>query len=67
MAIIFIKKTNGNVLLDNNGNEYSLPPQAIVQKHPNSADEVIIWEQGFSKFYIDYNDVTTPVVVSRDA
>lgn len=68
MAVIFVKNVNGNVEFTNDdGVKYSLPPEAVVQENPHDADIININSPGYSKFKVDWNDVTAPVVLSRAA
>ena len=68
MAVTFVKLVNGNVEFNNNGNKYSLPAgRVVVYPDPYNANNVIINVPEFSKFEIDWNDVTLPIgLLSRD-
>jgi len=65
MAITFTKLSNGNVIINNNGQEHNLGNTAGVRKRLNS--EIIdIVDEIFGTIPIDWRDVTVPTIASQD-
>lgn len=62
----FEKLANGNVKFNDDNCEYAFPGAAILQKHPDNVDLIIFNIPYFTRFEINWNDVTSPVVASRD-
>jgi len=65
MAITFTKEVNGNIEFNFNGQIYSLPPIAVIQKSSRNTTDIILSVPEFSKFVINYTQVAG--YASRDA